>query len=287
MPSRPMLFLFVRRHGRRLDVESPSARLGRRPEAPVRNRTAAPALSLADADCGRAMINHDTRRKKLLAASPVSALSADKAYTLLELAEHLHPRTLYYWRKAIEWLANNHRRPTWLDVMGKPPSWRESLDEMKHWRKKSKRYDQVLRRSGILHTRLLTVIRDVIAAPDHLTQGVRPDGISAEVSRTVTDHLRIDLENGTLSTSRGMTLQEVTIWRGPLVPGKGNTPHRDYALVEHVIAEVKKSKGATSPRAVALTLAGKIPGGGTPESLAKRIAAKARTQLKREAPKAP
>ena len=51
---------FVRRHGRRLDVESPSARLGRRPEAPVRNRTAAPALSLADADCGRAMINHDT-----------------------------------------------------------------------------------------------------------------------------------------------------------------------------------------------------------------------------------
>jgi hypothetical protein len=240
-------------------------------------------------DCGRAMNNHDPRRKKMLVASPVSALSVDKAYTLLELAEHLHPRTLYYWRKAIEWLANNHRLPTWLDIMGKPPSWRESLDEMKHWGKKSKRYDQVLRRSEILHTRLLSVIRDVIASADYLTQGVRPDGISAEVSRTVADHLRIDLENGTLSTSRGMTWQEVAIWRTPLIPGKGNTPHRDDALIEHVIAAVKKSKGATSPRAAALTLAlaGKIPGGGTPDSLAKRIAAKAREQLKRERPKAP
>ena len=45
--------------------------------------------------------------------SPASALSADKPYTLLELAEHLHPRTLYCWRKTIEWLANNHRWPTW------------------------------------------------------------------------------------------------------------------------------------------------------------------------------
>ena len=111
------------------------------------------------------------------------------------------------------------------------PSWRESLDEMKHWGKKSKRYDQVLRRSGILHTRLLTVIRDVIAAPDYLTQGVRPDGISAEVSRTVAHQLHIDLENGTLSTSRGMTLQESDHLAWPAaVPGKGNTPHRDYAL---------------------------------------------------------
>ena len=41
---------------------------------------------------------------------------------------------------------------------------------MKHWGKKSKRYDQVLRRSEVLHTRLLTVIRDVIASSDYLTK---------------------------------------------------------------------------------------------------------------------
>jgi hypothetical protein len=175
------------------------------------------------------MTNHNTRRKKLLVASPVSALAADKAYTLLELAEHLQPRkrTLYYWRKTIEWLANNHRWPTWLDVMEKPldgasrsarrwsrPSWRESLDELKQWGKKSERYDQVLRRSEVLHTRLLTVIRDVIASSDYLTQGVRPDGISAEVSRDIAHQLHIDLENSTLSTSRGMTWQEVTVRGG-------------------------------------------------------------------------
>jgi hypothetical protein len=34
--------------------KTPAAWLGRRPEAPVRNRTAAPTLSLADAPCGGA-----------------------------------------------------------------------------------------------------------------------------------------------------------------------------------------------------------------------------------------
>jgi hypothetical protein len=36
-------------------TESTSARLGRRPEAPVRNRTAAPTLCFAEAGCGRVM----------------------------------------------------------------------------------------------------------------------------------------------------------------------------------------------------------------------------------------
>jgi hypothetical protein len=55
-----------------------SARLGRRPEAPVRNRTAAPILSLADADCGRAM-----NRK-----------------TLHEFAELHAPTAMHRWRQA-------------------------------------------------------------------------------------------------------------------------------------------------------------------------------------------
>ena len=220
------------------------------------------------------MNNHDTRRKKLLVASPVSALSTD--YTLLELAEHLHPRTLYCWRKTIEWLANNHRLPTWQDAMGKPPSWRESLNEMKHWGKKSKRYDQVLRRSEVLHTRLLTVIRDVIASSDYLTQGVRPDGISAEVSRTVAHQLHIDLENGTLSTSRGMTWQEVTVRRGARSSFKappqwlrGRTGFDDVTVKTWMAAEILKRRDTreqTDRDSIALAARDEFDGLGTVRS---------------------
>jgi hypothetical protein len=110
-------------------------------------------------------------------------------------------------------VGNNHRMPTWLDVMGKSPSGKESLDEMKDWGKKSKRYDQVLRRSEVLHTRLLTVIRDVIASSDYRTEGIGPAGTVLDVPRAAAHQLKVDIESDTLATAAGWVWEKVTVMR--------------------------------------------------------------------------
>jgi hypothetical protein len=200
----------------------------------------------------------------VLQQTRVSTLLVDRAYTLMELAEQLRPRTLDYWRKTIKWLVSNKPYLDWVDLLVgpvKPSGLRPTVGP--------KRYDQVLRRSEALYARLSAAIRDVIASPNYFTQGVRPDCTFGEIPRGSAHQLQIDLKNNTLSTSRGMIWQEVTIRRSHLTPGAGNTPHDDDRLIDRVSAIATAKK--VSFHAAAFTIVDEIPGAGTTTSRVKRL----------------
>src|SRR5262249_38438518 len=75
------------------------------------------------------------------------------------------------------------------------------------------------RRYHDLLSRLLDAVRNVIASPSALTQGVRPDGTLVEVPRAIAQQLKIDLENNTVSTSDGGV-----IWRAVFVRAREYRP---------------------------------------------------------------
>jgi hypothetical protein len=157
---------------------------------------------------------------------PLKDLPADKPLSMLALARLRCQRTAYYWEKTNEWLANNRRDLPWLalsiESSRRPGSrwketWQDREAESTAWIREKKRHDQVMRRSKVLHAALVATVREVLASPNYISQGVCPDCTTAEVPRGIADQLQIDIANSILRTSRGMTWEEVNVRRRLLV----------------------------------------------------------------------
>jgi hypothetical protein len=165
-------------------------------------------------------------------ALPLKDLPADKPLSLLALARIRCSRTARHWEKTVDWLANNREYPSWLgiavDQAGQRPGsrWKETWEDRLRWQrarlKQSERYDQVARRSEVLHVSLVAAVREVLASPGYLTQGEGPDCIPVEVPRGSAHQLMVDLANSSLSTSRGMTWEKVTVRRSQRRVGRKN-----------------------------------------------------------------
>jgi hypothetical protein len=153
------------------------------------------------------VVPHDlTRRGK-----PITDLSADKAYTMLELVEHLRPLTLYHWRKATEWLSEEaDREYGWGGWKRRPLELTELLALSRSVR--LPRHEQLRRRCALLFAGLRRAIQDAIASPHCAVKGIGPDSNPVEIPRELGPQLKINLEKNTLTTLDGGI-----VWRGIMV----------------------------------------------------------------------